>query len=103
VALGDVVVIAAAWLLILAVLVLDLTGVWRRGTYFRWQGAGLLLMLGVVLISMFAESRGWPASRLHVLRMITFPLALPGFALVLIGVFAHVRARRGSAMPRPGE
>lgn len=96
-ALGDVVVFAAAWLLISAVLVLDLTGVWRRGAYFRWQGAGLLLVLGVVLISVFAEFRGWPASRLHVLRMITFPLALPGFALILIGVFVAVRARRGSA------
>jgi len=103
VALGVVVVLAAAWLLILAMLVLDLTGPRRRGAYFRWQGAGLLLMFGVVLTSTFAEFRGWPASRLHVLRMITFPLALPGFALVLIGVFVHVRARRGSAMPGPGE
>jgi hypothetical protein len=99
VALGDVVLFAAVWLLILAVLVLDLTGVWRRGAYFRWQGAGLLLIFGVVLISVFAEFRGWPASRLHVLRMITFPL---GFVFVLIGVFVHVIARRKQRDARTG-
>jgi len=99
VALGGVVVLAAAWLLVLAVLVLDLTGLWRRGAYFRWQGAGVLLINGVVLASAFAEFRGWPASRLHVLRMATFPLMLPGFALLLTGILVYGRARRDIAMP----
>jgi hypothetical protein len=82
----------------LAVLVLDLTGLWRRGTDFRWQGTGQLLMLGVVLTWTFAEYRGWPASRLHVLRVTTFPLFLLGLALLLTGIFVYYRARRDSAM-----
>jgi hypothetical protein len=94
-----VVALAAAWLLTLAVLALDVTGIWRRGAYFRWQGTGMLLMIGVVLTSAFAEFRGWPAGRLHVLRMATFPLMLPGFALLLIAIFVHDRARHDRAMP----
>jgi hypothetical protein len=93
--LGAVVVFAASWLLILAVLALDLTGLWRRGAYFRWQGAGLLLTNGVVLASLFAHLRGWSGTRLLLDRM-TFPVLLAGFALVLVGMFVRARARRSS-------
>ena len=95
-ALGALLTLAAAWLFLLVVLVLDLTGLWRRSARFRWQAAGGLLMNGVVLASAFAEFRGWPASRLHVLRMVTFPLMLPGFALLLAGILVSGRARRDS-------
>jgi hypothetical protein len=45
--MGDVIFFAAAWLLILTVLVLDFAGILRRGTYWRLQGTGLLLMFSV--------------------------------------------------------
>jgi len=65
VAYGGVVAIAAAWLIGLAVLVLDVTGRWRRGAHFRWQGSGLLLGLSVVLLDSLAELSGWPEGQRH--------------------------------------
>ena len=95
-----VVVLAASWLLVLTLLVLDLTGLWRRGAYFRWQGTGLLLINGVVLTSGVALLRGWPGSRLDTIRMMTFPVMLAGFALLGVGIFVQSRARHAARSGR---
>ena len=99
-AVGGVVALAAAWLLTVAVLVLDLTGRWRRGTYFRWQVVGILLGIGAALTSAFAQLRGWPAGQLHGLRMIADPVIVAGAALVVVAASAQLRARRSN---RPAE
>jgi hypothetical protein len=92
----DTVAIAATFLIVLAVLVLDVTGRVRRAPYFRWQGAGLLLMFGVMFATQLAEDRGWPSSRLHALHSIEMPVILAGIAFVGVGllVFARERGRR---------
>ena len=93
-ALAVVVVNAAFWLLILALLALDVTGVSRRGAYFRWQGAGLLLISSAILANGVALLLGWPVSRLHTFKTMTLPVGLAGFALVIVGIFVYGRARR---------
>jgi hypothetical protein len=93
----DVVVVDAAfWLVILASLALDVTGVRRRGTYLRWLWAGLLLMSSVTLAWEVAQLRGWPVSRLHTLKTMTLPVGLAGFALAIVGIFVNGRTRRGN-------
>jgi hypothetical protein len=96
-----VLALAAAWLLAVAVLTLDLTGVWRRGAYFRWQGLGVLIGIGAGLTSAFAQFRGWPASQLHGLRMITDPLTLAGAALLLVASLLQSGTRHTNGGPRP--
>ena len=95
-ALGGVVALAAAWLLTVALLVLDLIGRMRRGTYFRWQGVGTLLAIGAMLTSAFAELRGWPAGQLYRLRMIADPVIVAGAALVIVAASVPFRARRSN-------
>lgn len=95
-ALGAVVALSAAWLVALAAQVLDMTGVWRRGAYFRWQGLGVLIGIGGELTSAFAQLRGWPASQLHGLRMITDPVIVVGAALLLIATVVQAGARRAN-------
>lgn len=85
--------VAAAWLLILVLLLLDLTGLRRRGRSLHWQASGLLLALGGVIVSGFAGDRRWPLSRLHEVRLVTFPLIVGGVALLCAGVLAQARAR----------
>jgi hypothetical protein len=51
--------LAGSWLLILTVLVLDLTGVLHRGTGFRWQATGLLIMNTATDASGFAALNHW--------------------------------------------
>jgi hypothetical protein len=95
-----VVALAAVWLFVLAALVPDLTGRWRRETYFRWQGVSILLATGAALPSAFARLRGWPAGQLHGLLMITDPVMMAGAGLYVVGAFVQlwtVRRSRGPA------
>ena len=94
-----VIALAASWLAALAVIVLDLTGVWRRGPYIRWQGFGVLLGIGAALTSSFVELRGWPASQLHGLRMVTDPIEVTGAVILTVASLGQVRARH---QRRPG-
>jgi hypothetical protein len=87
------VVLAAAMCLLVAVLVLHWTGLWRRGPQFSWQGAGILLIMGNLLVSQFADSRRWPSSRVHALRSIGWPVILAGVVLVIVGMLVQGRAR----------
>jgi uncharacterized membrane protein YhaH (DUF805 family) len=88
------IVLAASWLVILTILVLDFAGRTRRGTFWRWQGTGFLLMIGDSLANEFAEYRGWSPSRLDTLNWITLPLGLAGLVLVGIGTAKLLRERR---------
>lgn len=92
-ALG-VFVFAGSWLIILTVLVLDLTGVLHRGTGFRWQATGLLIVDTAVDASGFAQLHGWAGSQIYALQSATWPLMLAGFATVIVGVIIQGRERR---------
>lgn len=97
--MAPILALAVAWLVALAVLTLDLTGVWRRGTYFRWQCLGVLIGIGGVLTSAFAQFRSWPASQLHEVRMIADPVIVVGAALLLVAVVLGAGARRTNGGP----
>ena len=86
VTLGEV-AFAGSWLLIAAVLALDLAGFLDRGAGFRVQAAGLLVMNTAQLVSMLAHlrSRG------------IFPVLLAGFAIFAGGVVMTSRERRTAA------
>ena len=102
-ALGSLVLLAS-WLLILTALVLDFAGIRRRGTAWRWQGTGLLVMNGAILVNTFLEFRGWSYSRLDTVRSITPPIVLAGAATFGIGVVVLFRERRKTRQAEsPGE
>jgi hypothetical protein len=89
--------IAGSWFLILTVLVLDLAGVLRRGTGFRWQAGGLLIINAAVAISGFARlHRGSEFSALH---SITLPVIVIGFAIFGMGLAIQVKGRRTERNP----
>jgi hypothetical protein len=90
------VVLAGSWLLLLTVLALDFTGVWRRGTAWRWQGTGLLVMNSAALAYTFAQTRGWSYTRLDMLDSVTFPVTLAGGALFVIGVVVLFKTTRST-------
>jgi hypothetical protein len=90
-------VVTAGCLAVLAALVLDLTGIWRRAARFRWQLTGLLLVGSVALARGVALLAGWPGSRLSTLTTATFPVMLAGFLFLLFGAF---REQRRSATRR---
>jgi hypothetical protein len=90
----ETIALAASWLLILTVLALDFAGILRRGTAWRWQGTGLLVMNSAALVGDVARLRGWSVSQLDTLHAVTFPVTLTGFALFVIGLSAQIKARR---------
>lgn len=88
--MGLVIFLAAGWVLLLAVVVADFAGIWRRGKAFRWQGAGLLIGSSVTLVDSWAQARGGPYPRTP-LHSFTWPLLLTGFALFLFGLRVQFR------------
>ena len=82
-AFGEIAFVGS-WLLIIAVLVLDLAGIPHRGAGFRLQAAGLLVMNTAQVVSMLAHlhSRG------------IFPVLLAGFALLAGGSVVSAGKRR---------
>ena len=92
------VVVAGSWLLILTVLVLDLAGVLRRGTGFRWQAVGLLIISTAVGIGGIALR--YRRSEFGALGSIIFPVMLIGFAVFGTGLAIQVKDRRRGPAPR---
>jgi hypothetical protein len=90
-------VLAGSWFLILTVLVLDLVGVLRRGTGFRWQAVGLLIINTPVSISGFALLHR--RSEFSALQSYIFPVMLVGFAIFGVGLAIQVKGRRGERHP----
>lgn len=80
------IVFLGAWLLILTVLVLDLAGVLHRGTGFRVQAAGLLVMATAQVVSSLGHLHG---------RGI-FPELFAGFAIFGVGLVISSRARHAA-------
>jgi hypothetical protein len=93
-------VLAGSWLLILAVLMLDLTAVLHRGTGFRWQATGLLVMSTAGDASAFAHHHGWAGSPIRVLDWATLPVMLAGFATLIVGL--RIWSRETSKARRAG-
>ena|SRR5579871_3038347 len=91
--MGLVIFLAAGWVLLVAVVVSDFAGIWRRGKAFRWQGAGLLIGSTVTLVDAWAEARGGPYPRTP-LHSFTWPLLVTGFTLFLIGLRVQSRESR---------
>jgi hypothetical protein len=89
-----------SWLLILTVLVLDLTGVLHRGTCFRWQATGLLIMNTAGEASSFAHHHGWMGSQTLVLDWATLAAMLAGFATLVVGL--KIQAREPPKARRAG-
>jgi hypothetical protein len=83
-------VLAGSWLLILTVLVLDLTGVLHRGTGYRWQATGVLIINSAVGASGFAHLHHWSDT----LEPTTVPVMLAGFATFIVGLVIQTRQRR---------
>jgi hypothetical protein len=81
-----VIVLLGSWLVILAVLVLDLVSVLHRGTGFRVQAVGLLVMNTAQDVNMLAHlhSRG------------IFPVLFVGFAIFGNGAVISLRGRRAA-------
>jgi hypothetical protein len=91
---------AGSWLVIVAVLVLDLTGVLHRGTGFRWQATGLLVMNTAVDATSFAHHHGWRFSQLIALGWATNAAILAGFATFIVGLV--LQWREPPKAPRAG-
>lgn len=85
---------SASWLLLLTALVLEFAGIRRRGTAWRWQGTGLLVMNSAALVYTLAQVRGWSYTRLDTIDSITFPVTLAGGAIFVIGLVVLIRAGR---------
>jgi hypothetical protein len=92
-ALG-VLVFGGSWLLIATLLMLELTGVVHRGAYFRWQGAGLLVIESAFGINALSHHYDWSGGPITVLQKAALPVELAGLALVAIGLFVHLTGRR---------
>ncbi|MDA8322642.1 MAG: hypothetical protein M0030_22940 [Actinomycetota bacterium] len=96
-ALAFVVVLAVLWLLVAALLLLDLAGIRRSHPGSRLVPSGILLVGSSILVSQFGMYRAWPPAAVraatHVMRL---PLLL-GMALLLAGI---VRLRNAGARTR---
>jgi len=89
-----VIVVAATWLLIPAVLIVDFAGITRRGTFIRWGVIGVLLVESAGVADTFAQYRGWSSSRIDSVNSITIPIAVAGFVLLGIGQVMRAMERR---------
>ena len=78
-------------LLTLTVLVLDLTGVLHRGTGFRWQATGFLIMSTALDARVFAHDHGWAGSQITALDRATGVVMLAGFAALVVGLVIQLR------------
>jgi hypothetical protein len=76
---------ACSWLVIAAVLVLDLAGILHRGAGFRVQAAGLLVMNTAQVVNLFAHLHSHGGG---------FPALFAGFALFIGGVILSAREQR---------
>jgi hypothetical protein len=85
------IVVGGAWLVIAAVLALDITGLRRRGRHARWQAAGLLLLMSAAVADAFTAQRGWPPARLQAVHLAGLGVAAAGGLIFLRGLRRPVR------------
>lgn len=83
--------LAAAWPVLLAVLLLDATGRRRLQAGRRWQGYGILLAVSGVPACAFSEASGWPVAQLPVTRHVMDAAILSGVGLLAIALAIQFR------------
>ena len=91
------IVVSAAWLVIAAVLVLEVTGVRQRGRHARWQGAGLLLLMSAAVADAFTARRGWPPGQVQAIHLAGLAVAAVGGLVFMLGLR---RSARDPGRPR---
>jgi len=96
---GLVIFLGLVWLFILTTVVLNFAGIWRRRTAWRWQGTGILIMNGVVLVNSYEDARGGPYPRTP-FHSFTWPIFLTGFVLLGIGLVIQARGPRRTRWAR---
>jgi hypothetical protein len=85
----------------LTALLLELSGLSRRGPALRWHATGALVLMTGLLASEFARQRGWPPGPLHIVQLITLLAILGGIAFLAVGIRVQASARRSpSTQPR---
>jgi hypothetical protein len=84
--------VAAGLVVVVVLLLRDLLGFKRLPAGRRWQGYGILLELAGILLSAFAEQRGWPIARLRELHSTTLASVLVGTAVLATGLAIQFRA-----------
>lgn len=95
---GAFIALAAGWLAVLAVLLLDRAGIRRlRGTGRRWQGGGILLITSGLVISGMAALRDWPPVTAHRTHLVMLVLVVAGIAILIAGLGIQARSGHGSA------
>jgi hypothetical protein len=97
----SLIVVSSAWLVIAAVLVLEVTGLRRRGRHVRWQAGGLLLLMSAAVADAFTAQRGWPPAPLRAVHMAGLGVAAAGGLIFLRGLRRPARdpARRPARDP----
>ena len=96
--LGAFITLTAGWLVVIAVLVLDMAGIRRLGgAGRRWQGAGILLSTSGIMISSWAALRGWPPDGLRRIHPVTVVFVLAGTVILIAGLGIQARSSHGSS------
>ncbi len=98
--LAIVVVLAALWLVIAALLLLELAGIRRFRAGSRLLGFAILLCLSAPTVSLFGQYRAWSNATTRTVSLIMFLPELLGIALV--GIWYRTLRRRSSPPPVPG-
>jgi cytochrome c oxidase subunit IV len=102
--LVTLIVSAVAWLVVAAVLVLDLGGWRRRDRGFRWLMSAVLLMVSAGLLSQVANDRDWARSSQLAADVVAVVVCVPALACLVTGAAMHSRLRKpasGSAPTMP--
>lgn len=94
-------VLVGSWLVVLAMLVLELVGVLHRGIGFRCQATGLLVIATAVCALGFAHLHGWTGSQLHAVQSGSWPVMLAGFVAIIVGVIIQEMERRKARRAGP--
>ncbi|MHB1594248.1 MAG: hypothetical protein ACYCO9_06485 [Streptosporangiaceae bacterium] len=100
-ALAIVVVLAALWLLVAALLLLDLAGIRRSRAGSRLVPLGILIFGSSILVSQFGAYRAWPPAAIRAATHVMRVPDLLGVAIILVGIVRLLNARTQTRQVRP--
>jgi hypothetical protein len=104
VATGTLIVEAAAWLLNAVVMAGEAAGWLRRSPAFRWQDAGLLLVMTAALADTWTVQRSWPPGSARTVQLAALAAGLAGLVAVGTGLWKHFAAAPAAVRSHgPGE
>jgi hypothetical protein len=83
---GALVVVAAAWISVLARMSLDVLRIRPLPAGRRLQGCAILLATTGILADLFAEVRGWSQTQQRITHILVLPLVLAGLATIVRGL-----------------